>query len=184
MQWLIRCCNGCMKGKGDKTSHILIAFSSALNPAVKSQNMLPQYSNAHNKIMPPTACSDTHRLPQSLAMRGVCLSLKFEKPDITPFSIRALWEPRGPLCRMLASMNNLYTPLSCSKLLAVSIIEMAGARFSLSQEEVNLYEVGFLRHLYRTSPRVLVWVWWYHVPVEESRAVTHKDIWHCHAQNA
>lgn len=115
---------------------------------------------------------------------GECLSTKFEKPYITPFSIRPLWEPRGPLCRMLASMNNLYTPLSCSKLLAVSIIEMAGARFSLSQTEVNLYEVGFLRHLYGTSPRVLVWVWWYHVQMEESRTVPHKEIWHCHAQNA
>lgn len=79
---------------------------------------------------------------------------------------------------MLASMNNLYTPLSCSKLLAVSIIEMAGARFFLSQEEVNLCEVAFLRDLELTTLRD----WWYHV--RESWAVTHKDIWHCHAQNA
>lgn len=57
---------------------------------------------------------------------------------------------------MLGSMNSVHTPLSCSKLLAVSIIEMAGARFSLSQEEVNLHEVSSLRHLYHTSPRVLI----------------------------
>lgn len=50
-------------------------------------------------------------------------------------------------------MNNLYTPLSCSKLLAVSIIEMAGARFFLSQEEVNLCEVAFLRDLELTTLR-------------------------------
>lgn len=62
---------------------------------------------------------------------------------------------------MLASMDNLYTPLSSSKLLAIEIIEMADARFlkffySLSREEGNLYEVGFLRHLYRPSLRELI----------------------------
>jgi len=50
---------------------------------------------------------------------GECLSAEVVKPEITPFSIRALWKPKGPLCRLFASMNNLYTPFSCSMLLAI-----------------------------------------------------------------
>lgn len=51
-------------------------------------------------------------------------------------------------------MNNRYALHSCSELLAVSIIEMAVAMFfAFSQEEVNLYEVAFLRHLELTAAR-------------------------------
>lgn len=82
--------------------------------------------------MPPAACCDTRRLKASLFGREN-LSAGLEKPNVTPsFPLGALLEASVPLYRMLASMNNRRALRSCSKLLAVSIIEMAVAMFFTS----------------------------------------------------